>query len=45
MQTSDIYLTGLDVLLMAVYMTGLIFRRPGSQITRMGLDSLVVLHL
>jgi hypothetical protein len=44
-QASDIYLTDLGVLLMAVHMTGLIFRRPDSQIARMGLDSLVVLHL
>ena len=41
-QKSDIYLTGLGILLTAVYITGLIFR-PRRQIARMGVDSIVVL--
>ena len=43
-QKSDLYLTGLGVLLTLVYMAGLIFR-PRLQIWRMGVDSLVVLLL
>ncbi len=43
-QKSDIYLTGLGMLLTAVYMTGLVFR-PKRQIARMGVDSLIVLVL
>ena len=43
-QKSDIYLTGLGVLLTLVYMAGLIFR-PRLQIWRMGVDSFVVLLL
>lgn len=43
-QKSDIYLTGLGMLLTAVYVTGLIFR-PRRQVARMGVDSLVVLAL
>ena len=43
-QKSDIYLTGLGMLLTAVYVTGLIFR-PKMQVARMGIDSLVVLVL
>lgn len=39
---SDIYLTGLAMLLTGVYITGLIFR-PKRQIARMGIDSLCVL--
>ena len=41
-QKSDIYLTGLGILLTTVYITGLIFR-PKRQIARMGIDSLLVL--
>ena len=41
-QKSDLYLTGLGVLLTAIYIYGLIFR-PKRQIARMGLDSLIVL--
>lgn len=41
-QKSDLYLTGLGVLLTAIYIYGLIFR-PKRQIGRMGLDSLAVL--
>ena len=41
-QKTDIYLTGLGMLLTAVYVVGLIFR-PQRQIARMGLDSLTVL--
>ncbi len=41
-QKSDIFLTGLGILLTAVYITGLIFR-PKRQIARMGVDSLLVL--
>ncbi len=41
-QKSDLYLTGLGVLLTAIYIYGLIFR-PKRQIARMGLDSLAVL--
>ena len=41
-QNSDLYLTGLGVLLTAIYIYGLIFR-PKRQIARMGLDSLAVL--
>ena len=39
---SDIYLTGLGMLLTAIYIIGLIFR-PKKQILRMGIDSLTVL--
>ena len=39
---TDIYLTGLGMLLTAVYLIGLIFR-PKKQVARMGLDSLTVL--
>ena len=39
---SDIYLTGLGIVLTSVYMIGLIMR-PRRQIWRMGVDSLVVL--
>ena len=41
---TDIYLTGLGILLTAVYIYGLIFR-PGRRIVRMGVDSLAVLVL
>ena len=41
-QKTDIYLTGLGMLLTAIYLIGLIFR-PKRQIARMGLDSLTVL--
>src|SRR5438477_11119426 len=41
---SDMYLTGLGMLLTAVYIYGLIFR-PHRQIARMGIDSFVVLLL
>lgn len=43
-QKTDIYLTGLGILLTAVYVYGLILR-PRRQIARMGLDSLAVLVL
>jgi cation:H+ antiporter len=43
-QATDIYLTGLGILLTAVYLWGLIFR-PRRRILRMGIDSLVVLIL
>ena len=43
-QKSDIYLTGLGVLLTTAYVAGLIFR-PRLQIGRMGVDSLAVLLL
>lgn len=43
-QKSDLYLTGLGVLLTLVYMAGLIFR-PRFQVWRMGVDSFVVLVL
>ena len=43
-QASDIYLTGLGILLTTVYLYGLIFRSR-RQIARMGLDSLVVIIL
>jgi cation:H+ antiporter len=43
-QPSDIYLTGLGILLTAVYLVGLILR-PKRRIAGMGLDSLVVLIL
>lgn len=43
-EKTDIYLTGLGILLTAVYVTGLIFR-PKRQIARMGVDSLTVLVL
>ena len=39
---SDIYLTGLGMLLTSIYIVGLIFR-PKRQIARMGVDSLTVL--
>ena len=41
---TDIYLTGLGILLTTVYMYGLIFR-PTRRILRMGVDSLAVLCL
>ena len=41
-QKSDIYLTGLGMLLTSIYIIGLIFR-PQKQIARMGIDSLAVL--
>lgn len=43
-QRSDIYLTGLGMLLTSVYLAGMIFRSR-RQVARMGLDSLVVLIL
>ncbi len=43
-QKTDIYLTGLAMLLTTVYLYGLIFR-PRRQIARMGVDSLLVLLL
>lgn len=43
-QPSDIYLTGLGILLTAVYLVGLILR-PKRRIAGMGLDSLLVLIL
>ena len=43
-QKSDMYLTGLGILLTAVYLYGLIFR-PRRQIARMGIDSIIVLLL
>ena len=43
-QATDIYLTGLGILLTAVYLWGLIFR-PRRRILRMGVDSLAVLIL
>ncbi len=43
-QATDIYLTGLGILLTSVYLWGLIFR-PRRRILRMGVDSLVVLML
>ena len=43
-QKTDIYLTGLSMLLTAVYIYGLLFR-PRRQIARMGIDSLLVLLL
>jgi cation:H+ antiporter len=43
-QKSDLYLTGLGILLTAVYIYGLIFR-PRRQIARMGIDSIIVLIL
>jgi cation:H+ antiporter len=41
-QNTDIYLTGLGILLTAVYIWGLVFR-PRRRIFRMGVDSLAVL--
>jgi len=41
---TDIYLTGLGILLTSVYLYGLIFR-PQRQIARMGIDSFLVLVL
>ncbi len=41
---TDIYLTGLGMLLTAVYLIGLLFR-PRRQIARMGMDSLAVLAI
>lgn len=41
-QKSDIYLTGLGMLLTTIYIYGLIFR-PKKQILRMGIDSFLVL--
>ena len=43
-QKSDLYLTGLGMLLTTVYITGLIFRSK-RQVGRMGIDSFVVLAL
>jgi cation:H+ antiporter len=43
-QKTDIYLSGLGILLTGVYMTGLIYR-SSRQIARMGIDSFVVLVL
>jgi cation:H+ antiporter len=43
-QKSDMYVTGLGILLTAVYIYGLIFR-PRKQIARMGIDSFIVLIL
>ena len=43
-QATDIYLTGLGILLMAVYVSGLIFRSR-QRLSRMGADSMVVLIL
>ena len=43
-QNTDIYLTGLGILLTAVYVWGLVFR-PRRHIFRMGVDSLAVLVL
>jgi cation:H+ antiporter len=42
--STDIYLTGLGILLTAVYVGGLVFR-PRRRILRMGVDSLAVLVL
>jgi cation:H+ antiporter len=44
LRNTDMYLTGLGVLLTCVYIFGLIFR-PRRMVLRMGLDSLVVLAL
>ena len=41
-QRTDIYLTGLAILLTVIYICGLIFR-PRKQILRMGVDSFIVL--
>ncbi len=41
-QKSDIYLTGLAMLLTTIYIYGLIFR-PQKQVLRMGIDSMLVL--
>ena len=43
-QATDIYLTGLGILLTAVYLWGLIFR-PRRRVLGMGMDSLAVLIL
>ena len=43
-QNTDIYLTGLGILLTVVYIFGLVFR-PRRTVARMGLDSLTVLVL
>jgi cation:H+ antiporter len=43
-QATDIYLTGLGILLTAVYLWGLIFR-PRRRVLGMGIDSLIVLVL
>lgn len=43
-QSSDIYLTGLGILLTTVYLYGLIFR-PRRQVARMGIESFVVIIL
>jgi cation:H+ antiporter len=43
-QATDIYLTGVGLLLTAVYVAGLLFR-PARRVLGMGLDSLVVLVL
>ena len=43
-QATDIYLTGLGILLTAVYVSGLIFRSR-RRVLRMGTDSMVVLIL
>ncbi len=44
LRSTDIYLTGLGILLTTVYVWGLIFR-PRRQVLGMGVDSLVVLAL
>jgi cation:H+ antiporter len=44
LRDTDMYLTGLGVVLTCVYICGLIFR-PGRKILRMGVDSLAVLGL
>jgi cation:H+ antiporter len=43
-QATDIYLTGLGILLTVIYLYGLIFR-PRRRVLRMGIDSLMVLAL
>jgi cation:H+ antiporter len=43
-QATDIYLTGVGMLLTVVYVAGLLFR-PARRVLGMGLDSLVVLTL
>jgi cation:H+ antiporter len=43
-QSTDVYLTGLGILLTVVYIFGLVFR-PRRAIARMGPDSLAVLVL
>jgi cation:H+ antiporter len=43
-QATDIYLTGVGLLLTVVYVAGLLFR-PARRVLGMGLDSLIVLVL